>query len=69
MVIWENGNLVIGFSPFPKAALGKAFGTSGEGLPADVNNDGAVDISDLVIVGIHFGETTNQTTSAAPLIK
>lgn len=33
-------------------------GTIGEGLAADVNGDGVVDIVDLVIVAKHFGEKT-----------
>ena len=53
---------------FDLVLVGSAFGTSGEGLPADVNGDGKVDIFDLVTVASHFGEATNQTTSAAPQV-
>ena len=37
---------------------GKTFGSSGEELPADVNGDGIVNISDLVIFGNYFGKNT-----------
>jgi len=36
--------------------VGNSFGEHADNLAADVNNDGKVDISDLALVGIHFGE-------------
>ena len=46
--------------------VSSAFGQSGENLSADVNNDGEVNIVDLVIVAMHFGETTGSGAPSTP---
>jgi hypothetical protein len=39
---------------FDATAIGAAFGTSGDDLPADLNQDGIVDILDIIIVSVNF---------------
>ena len=41
-------------------AIRSAFGTSGHGLAADLNNDGVVDLRDLALAGGNFGLTAQE---------
>ena len=38
------------------AMVGANFGLSGPGLAADINGDGLVDIFDIILVSVNFGE-------------
>ena len=53
----EDGTLTIEAAPHPQ-----------EFPRWDVNQDGVVDISDLVLVGIHFGEDYRQNAPISPLV-
>jgi len=37
--------------------VAKDFGKTGVGTTGDLNDDGTVDVLDLVLVSIHFGES------------
>jgi hypothetical protein len=36
--------------------VGVSFGNSGPDLPADINQDGLVDIFDIILVSVNFGQ-------------
>jgi hypothetical protein len=47
--------------------VGSKIMTRKKATPWDVNDDGQVDIGDLVLVGLHFGETIKESVSPNPL--
>jgi outer membrane biosynthesis protein TonB len=56
--IVEDENVIVDITD--AVAVGNSFDESGSDLPADINRDGVVDIFDLVLVSINFGETGPQ---------
>jgi hypothetical protein len=56
--IVEDENVIVDITD--AVAVGNSFDQSGSNLPADINLDGVVDIFDLVLVSINFGETGPQ---------
>jgi len=56
--IIEDENVIVDITD--AVAVGNSFDQSGSDLLADINLDGVVDIFDLVLVSINFGETGPQ---------
>jgi hypothetical protein len=56
--IVEDENVIVDVTD--AVAVGNSFDQTGSDLPADINLDGVVDIFDLVLVSINFGETGPQ---------
>jgi len=64
-LLWDvDGNGIVDMSDL--MLVGNAIGTSGNGTPLDVNSDGKIGILDLILVAMHYRETTGLGAPSAP---